>query len=172
MENSITEKSPKLTLVPKPEAEELHLGGLAPSPDMQPGEYRVACQAAWAEKLKKGRKGREPDWRVTIEFRVIEGPHCGTMLSESIPAAKAGGQVNPHSRYAKECMVALGRPLNVTDKIKNPGPIFKSKFFRAFVGFRKSETTQGGKTSDDYTFIRKDSGDYLRVYKLLERVEL
>jgi hypothetical protein len=168
MENSITGKSPRLTLVPKPAEEELHLDGLAPSSDMEPGEYLVTCQDAWAEKLNKGKKG----WRVTIEFRVVEGPHTGTMLSEFIPAAKAGGKVNPHSRYVKECMVALGRPLNVTDKIKNPAPIFRGKAFRAFVGFRKSEKTQGGKTSDDFAFICKGSDDYLRVHKLLERVEL
>jgi hypothetical protein len=165
VENSIT---PKLTLVPKPAEEELHLGGLAPSLDMQPEEYLITCQDAWAEKLNKGKKG----WRVTIEFRVADGPHTGTMLSEFIPAARADGKVNPHSRYAKECMVALGRPLNVTDKIKNPAAIFKGKTFRAFVGFRKSQTRQGGKTSDDYAFIRKDSNDYLRVHKLLERIEL
>jgi hypothetical protein len=166
-------KLPKLTLVPKLEAEEeLHLGGLAPSADMEPGEFNIACQTAWAEKLKKSRKGEPRGWRVTIEYRVVDGPHCGTMLSEFIPAAKAGGKVNPHSRYAKECAVALGRPLNVTDKLKSPASIFKGKVFRAFVGFRKSELSQGGKTSDDYAYIRKDSGDYLRVHKLLERIEL
>ena len=61
----------------------LRLGGMEPSDDMQPGEYKVLCEgASWREFAK---------WiRVELKFRVIDGPHTGTGCGNGSPSIRAG----------------------------------------------------------------------------------
>ena len=144
---------------------ELRLGGLAPTDDMQPGKYRVACEGAWIERIGSSA-------RAVLQFRIIDGLHTGTELRQWIPAADAGGVVSPLGRYAKQCSIALGRGLDVDDPIADPAKIFAGRIFSVTVGFRKTERPRGGIASEQNAQRRKDEADYLRVHELLEREEL
>src|SRR5262245_58200395 len=142
----------------------LTLGGFEPSNNMQPGEYKVSCEGASKREWGKG-------LRIELKFRVIDGEHTGTALSQWI-TVDASGVISPKSRYAQQCAVALGRPLDTSDNLDNPGAIFSGRIFKAFVGFRKSEKPRGGKNNPDYARHRKDASDGLRVHELLAREEL
>ena len=142
----------------------LRLGGMEPSDDMQPGEYKVLCEgASWREFAK---------WiRVELKFRVIDGPHTGTGLRQWITLDKSG-VFSPKSRYATQCAIALGRPLDATDNPDDPASIFSGRVFQAFVGFRKTSKPKGGLVCNGNDLQRKDSSDGLRVHELLRREEL
>jgi hypothetical protein len=144
----------------------LHLGGLAPSDAMEPGDYVVGCQNAWTEP-----RGRNT--RIVWQHRIIDGEHTGVALRQWLTVADASGEVAPDSPYLRYCEIALGRPINVTDNLNDPAVIFKGKYFRVFVGYRKSERAGGGgKNSDDYALRRKDDRDYLKVHEILALEEL
>jgi hypothetical protein len=151
----------KLTSLPKP-APRLRLGGFEPSSDMRPGEYQVSCEGASKKSFSGGQL-------VELKFRVIDGPHTGTALRQWIPLDPSG-VIDPRSRYAQQCVAALGRPLDVDDDLNDAASIFVGRIFRAFVGFRKTDKPRGGKPADPLS--RKDSADGLRVHDLLARVEL
>jgi hypothetical protein len=135
---------------------------MEPANDMNAGEYKIACEGAAKESWAKG-------WLISLRHRVTDGPHAGTALRQWI-SVDASGVISPRSRYAQQCAVALGRPLDVDDNLDNPASIFVGKIFRAFVGFRKTEKPKGGKPADPLT--RKDAADGLRVHELLTREEL
>jgi hypothetical protein len=99
------------------------------------------------------------------------GPYLGTALRQFIPV-DASGVVSPRSRYAQQCTVALGRPLEAEDNLDNPASIFVGKIFRASVGFRKTDKPRGGKCTEGNETRRKDATDGLRVHELLTRDEL
>jgi hypothetical protein len=142
----------------------LTLGGFEASDDMQPSEYKVICEGASKKDLASA-------IRIELKFRVIEGEHTGTSLSQWI-TVDASGVIPPKSRYAQQCAVALGRPLDTSDNLDNPASIFFGRIFKAFVGFRKSEKPRGGKSNAENAKRRKDASDGLRVHELLAREEL
>src|SRR5262249_11306326 len=142
----------------------LRLGGMEPSDDMQPGEFKVSCEGA-------SKKDLANSIRIELKYRVIDGPHTGTALSQWITVDKSGG-ISPKGRYAHQCAVALGRSLDVGDSNDDPASIFVGQIFRAFVGFRKTDKPKGGKTTEGNHLRRKDASDGLRVHELLARDEL
>src|SRR5215813_2463855 len=108
----------KLSHLPKP-APRLRLGGMEPSADMEAGEYTVACEGASKEPWARG-------LRVELKFRVVDGPHSGVSLRQWI-SIDASGVISPKSRYAQQCEVALGRPLDVEDDVNDPASIFSGR---------------------------------------------
>jgi hypothetical protein len=141
----------------------LRLGGMEPSDDMQPDEYKILCEgASWREFAKS--------IRVDLKYRVIDGPHTGTALRQWITLDKSG-VFSPKSRYATQCAIALGRPLDATDNPDDPASIFSGRIFRAVVGFRKTDKPRGGTPRQGNHLQRKDGADGLRVHELLRREE-
>lgn len=145
----------KLAHLPTKPAGRLRLGGMEPSDDMQPGDYKVQCVGACKQPFAKG-------LRVELKFQVIDGPHTGTALSQWITVHDSG-VISPKSRYAAQCAIALGRPLDAEDDLNNPASIFSGCIFKAFAGFRKTDKPRGGKHAEGNEFRRKDSSDGLRV---------
>jgi hypothetical protein len=138
---------------------------MEPSDDMQPGEYRVSCESASKKSFGHG------GVRIELNYRVIDGEHTGTALRQWF-TVNASGLVSPRSRFALQCAVALGRPLDTSDDVDNPASIFSGRIFRAFVGFRKTEKVRGGQDNPENALRRKDKRDGLRVHELLAREEL
>ena len=157
-------KKANLRLLSPEKPADLRLGGLAPSPDMKPGEYVAICENAWREVGKK--------IRIVWQFRIFEGEHIGTSLRKWVMPADAGGSVSPFGHYAKICELALGRQLRADDDLNNPGAIFSGRIFRVTVGYRKTLNPKGGPYSDKNALVQKDERDHLRVHELLEVVEL
>jgi len=155
----------KLSHLPKPPPR-LRLGGVEPSEDMEPGEYKVACEGASKKSFARG-------LRIELKHRVIDGPHTGVGLRQWI-TVDASGVISPKSRYAQQCAIALGRPLDVDDDVNDPNSIFLGRIFLAFVGYRKTEKARGGNNAAaaEYAMTRKDAADGLRIHDLLSRVEL
>jgi hypothetical protein len=114
-------------LRPKAPPSTLRLGGMEPSEDMGPGEYLLACLSGVVER-----------GRVVLHYEVIDGPHTGTGLRQWITVHE-NRTISPSSRYAQQVSVALGRPADTSDNLNDPGAIFSGRFFRAFVGFRKTD---------------------------------
>lgn len=150
----------KLIAIPTRPPAALRLGGMDPAEDMQPGVYRVSCTGAAVER-----------GRIVINYQVIDGAHTGTSLRQWIPTPE-DGEVKPKSRYAQQCAVALGRPLDVGDNVNNPASIFSGRFFSVDVGYRKTEKPRGGKYDETFALRRKDHDDGLRVHAILAREEL
>ena len=153
-----------LKLVPT-KSNELRLGGVAPTDDMQPGRYLVTCETAWIESVG----GQH---RAVFQFRVNDGKYDGVGLRQWVIAANGGGVISPTSRYARYCALAVGRPLESDDPVNDPAQIFSRRVFLVQVGFRKTEHPKGGRSSDDRALPRKDAADYLRVHDIIERVDL
>jgi hypothetical protein len=84
----------------------------------------------------------------------------------------SSGVLSPQSKFAQQCAIALGRPLDVKDNLNNPASIFSGVIFSAFVGFRRTEKPRGGKAAAELALIRKDQSDGLRIHDLLRREEL
>ena len=154
----------KLAYLPNKPPPRLRLGGFQPSKDMPAGEYKVACEGASKQPWKTGS-------RIELKFRVIDGEHTGVALSQWL-TLDPSGVVSPRSPYAKECEIALGRPLEAEDDLNDPASIFSGRFFKAFVGFRKSDKPKGGNNHPDNALRRKDDQDGLRVHELRSREEL
>jgi hypothetical protein len=154
----------KLAHLPTKPPARLRLGGVEPSDDMPADEYKVQCEGASKQQFAKG-------LRIQLKYRVIDGPHTGTSLSQWITVDDTG-VISPKSRYALQCAVALGRPLEAEDDLDNPASIFLGRIFRAFAGFRKTDKARGGKHAEGNEHRRKDSADGLRVHELLAREEL
>jgi hypothetical protein len=129
---------------------------------MPASEYKVSCEGASKQQWKKG-------WRIELKHRVVDGENAGVALNQWIPVDDSG-IVSPRSRYAAQCAIALGRPLEAEDDLNNPASIFVGRIFRAFVGFRKTEGPTGGRPADP--MVRKDKSDGLRVHELLGCEEL
>jgi hypothetical protein len=159
-----TKPKTSLKIVPT-KSSDLRLGGVAPTDDMAPGRYLVTCETAWIESV-----GREH--RAVLQFRVTDGKYSGVGLRQWVIAANGGGVISPTSRYARNCALALGRPLESDDPVNDPAQIFSDRFFLVQVGFRKTEHPRGGRSSDERAMLRKDAADYLRVHDIIERVEL
>src|SRR5262245_345041 len=155
----------KLARLPVQPVVTLRLGGMEPSDNMQPGTYKVACEGAAKKSFGHG------GVLIQVHYRVIEGEHTGTALRQWF-TVNASGLISPRSRFAQQCAVALGRPLDTSDDINNPASIFSGRIFKAFVGFRKTKKPDGGKESHDNALRRKDPKDGLRVHDLLAREEL
>ncbi len=154
----------KLAHLPTKPSPRLRLGGMEPSDDMQAGEYKVCCEAASKRSSNNG-------IRIELNFRVIDGPHTGTALRQWI-AIHPAGVFSPRSRYAVQCQIALGRPLDANDNPDDPASIFSGKIFKAFAGFRRTEKPRGGKADSSLALTRKDASDGLRIHELLRREEL
>jgi hypothetical protein len=131
---------------------------------MPAGEYKVMCEGASKQAWKTG-------LRIELKYRVIDGDHTGVALSQWI-TLDPSGVVSPRSRYAKQCEIALGRPLEAEDDLNDPGSIFSGRFFKAFVGFRMTDKPKGGTSNPDNALRRKDDADGLRVHELRGREEL
>jgi hypothetical protein len=155
---------PKVTPLPTRPAPRLRLGGAEPSDGMEPGEYQVCCEGASKKSFAAG-------MRIELKFRVIDGDHTGTALRQWI-TIDASGVISPKSRYAQQCGVALGRPVEPEDNLDNPASIFSGLIFRASIGFRKTDKPRGGKPDPKNAGTRKDASDGLRIHELLAREEL
>lgn len=131
---------------------------------MKPGEYVAMCETAWVEVGKST--------RVVWQFRVVEGEHTGVSLRKWMVPADKSGAVSPFGQYAKYCAIALGRPLQVSDDMNDPGAIFSGHVFKVIVGYRKTVKPKGGMFSDRNALTRKDEKDHLRIHEILSRVEL
>jgi hypothetical protein len=131
---------------------------------MTAGEYKVTCEGASKQPWKVG-------LRIELKHRVIEGEHSGVALSQWI-TVDASGVVSPRSRYAKQCEIALGRPVEADDDLNDPASIFSGKPYRAFVGFRMTDKPRRGTTNPDNALRKKDGVDGLRVHELRTREEL
>lgn len=154
----------KLAHLPNKPPPRLRLGGFQPSEAMPAGDYKVSCEGASSQRWRAG-------LRIELKHRVIEGDHTGVALSQWI-TVDASGVVSPRSRYAKQCEIALGRPLEADDDLNDPASIFSGRVFMAFVGFRMTDKPRGGTTSPDNALRKKDRADGLRVHELRSRVEL
>jgi hypothetical protein len=141
---------------------QLRAGGLAPTEEMAPGQYVVACEGATI--TTKGRTTL-----VILEFRVIDGPNGGTALRQWITIPEIEGVVPLASRYGRQCAIALGREIESGDNL-DPSKIFRGKFFLVDVGFRMTEKI-GGTFSPENKLRRKDAKDYLRVHSVLSLEE-
>ena len=159
-------QKPKLKLahLPNKPPPRLRLGGMAPSENKPAGEYKLQCEGASMKPWARG-------LRIELKHRVIDGEHTGVSLNQWI-TIDASGVISPRSRYAVQCEIALGRPLEAEDDLNDPASIFSGRFFKAFVGFRKTEKPKGGMASTENTMRRKDPADGLRVHELLAREEL
>jgi len=155
----------KLAHLPNKPAPRLRLGGFQPSESMPAGHYKIICEGASKQSWRNG------GLRIELKHRVIEGDHTGVALSQWINV-DASGIVSPRSRYALQCEVALGRPLEAEDDLNNPTSIFSGKTFQAFVGFRMTNKPKGGTSHPDNALRKKDSADGLRVHELRARDEL
>ena len=153
--------SQKVVGLPTRPPQPLRVGGTEPSDDMKPGVYLVSCTSAAVER-----------GRIVIHYRVIDGPHTGTALRQWITIPMDGGDISPKSRYAQQCAVALGRPIDSSDNVNNPATIFSGALFSVDVGFRKTDRPRGGKFKEDNALTRKDADDGLRVHTILGREEL
>jgi hypothetical protein len=149
----------------KSNANDLRLGGVAPTDGMAPGNYLVRCETAWIEPIG----GQH---RAVFQFRVVDGKYDGTGLRLWVIAANGGGVISPTSRYARYCALALGRPLESEDPVNDPAQIFAARFFLVNGGFRKTEHPKGGRSSDENAKVRKPDSDYLRVHEILSREDL
>jgi hypothetical protein len=154
----------KLAHLPTKPPARLRLGGMEPSADMEPGEYKISCEGASKKAFAGG-------WRIDVRYRVIDGPHMGTALRQWI-TIDSSGVISPRSRYALQCAVALGRPLDVDDDLNDPASIFSGRIFKAYVGYRKTDKPRGGSRNAENMLRRKDPTDGLRVHDLLAREEL
>lgn len=137
---------------------QLRAGGLEPDDSMTPGQYIANCEGA-----KIDTKGRNTI--AVLEFRVIDGPHGGTSLRQWITIPDVDGSVPVGCRYARQCVLALGREIEPGDDL-NPAAIFKGKTFSIKVGYRMTLKT-GGNPSPDNAARRKDAKDFLRVHELV-----
>jgi hypothetical protein len=155
----------KLARLPTKPIPRLRLGGMEPADDMQPGEYKVLCESAFKKVFGHG------GFCIEVNYRVIDGPHAGTALRQWF-TVNAGGVISPRSRYASQCTVALGRPLDTSDDLDNPASIFSGQIFKARIGFRLTDKPKGGKSRPENAERRKDERDGLRVHELLAREEL
>jgi hypothetical protein len=162
-ENDPKSKPKTVRLLTKPPPR-IRLGGMEPLEDMGPGEYQISCEGVRKKPFAGG-------WKIEVRYRVTEGIHTGTALRQWFYIDESG-IASPRSRYALQCAVALGRPLDARDDPDNPSSIFSGGTFRALVGFRKTDKPRGGKPIADGGLHRKDSLDGLRVHELLARVEL
>jgi hypothetical protein len=138
----------------------LRLGGIE-ARNIEPGNYRIACQGAGADE-----KGKP-----ILLFRMIDPPHTGTALRKWLSITHVNGEVRPGSAYAKLCEIALGREPE-TDESLEPNDVFRGKVFLAFVGWRKTDKPRGGQFSDQNALCRKDDRDFPRVHDLLEVMSL
>src|SRR5262249_29053841 len=120
--------TPKLTLV-KTKAN-VRLGGTLPTADMAPDKYLVVCENAWLEPVSKNTQ----EHRAAIQFRVVDGKYHGVALRMWIDgAADAGGIISPIGKYARQCEIALGRPLEEGDPVDAPPQSFSGRRFFVFV---------------------------------------
>jgi len=158
----------KLKLV-KPKAN-VCLGGTLPTQEMGPGRYLVLCDSAWLDPVSKNTQ----EHKAVIQFRIIDSKFNGVALRMWIDkAADAGGIVSPIGKYARQCEIALGRPLEEGDPLDDPREIFGGHRFLVSAGYRKSELPKGrGRQSDDLALIRKDDQDQLRVHEILSVEDL
>lgn len=154
----------KVARLPNKPPPRLRLGGVQPSENMPAGEYKVMCEGASKKSWAQG-------WRIELKYRVIDGDHTGVSLNQWIPI-DASGVISPRSRYAAQCEIALGRPIEAEDDLNDPASFFSGRFFRAFIGFRKTEKPRGGIAKPEYALVWKDSADGLRVHELLAREDL
>lgn len=138
----------------------LRLGGVE-ARNIEPGNYRVACQGAGADE-----KGKP-----ILLFRMVDPPHTGTALRKWLSITHVNGEVRPGSAYAKLCELALQREPEPDESLE-PNDIFRGKVFLAFVGWRKTDKPRGGQFSDQNALRRKDDRDFPRVHDLLEVVTL
>ena len=102
---------------------------------------------------------------------MIEGEHTGVALSQWI-SVDGSGVISPRSRYARQCEIALGRPLEAEDDLNDPASIFLGCFFKAFVGFRMTDKPRGGTHNPKNALHKKDDADGLRVHELRSREDL
>src|SRR5262249_9615716 len=154
----------KVAHLPTKPPPRLRLGGLIPPDDMPGGEYNIMCDGASKQPWKNG-------WRVDLKYRVTDGEYTGVALNQWI-TIDASGVISPRSRYAKQCEVALGRPLEAEDDLNNPASIFCGRLFKAFVGFRYTDRPRGGTSHPDNALRKKDESDGLRVHELRGVIEL
>src|SRR5215813_314727 len=115
----------KLANLPSKLPPQLRLGGFRPPEDMPAGKYKIQCEGASKKPWPQG-------WRIDINYRVIDGKYEGVSLHQWIPVDNSG-VIDPGSRYAKQCEIALGRPLEAEDNLDNPASIFRGRIFQAFV---------------------------------------
>jgi len=148
----------------------VRLGGVLPTEDMPPAKYLVVCENAWLEPMSKHTQKH----RAAFQFRVVDGKYDGTALRMWIDgAADDGGFISPVGKYARQCAIALGRPLEESDPVDEPTQIFSGRRFVVSVGYRKSERAGGGgQFSDERAMIQKDDRDYLRVHEIISREDL
>jgi hypothetical protein len=159
-----TKSKLKLAHLPNKAPPRLRLGGFQPPKNMSAAEYKVVCEGASKQPWKTG-------LRIELKHRVTDGEHTGVALSQWI-TVDATGVVSPRSRYATQCEIALGRPLEADDDLNDPASIFSGRIFKAFVGFRMTDKPKGGTSNLDNALRKKDSADGLRVHELRSREEL
>jgi hypothetical protein len=141
-------------------APRLRLGGISPSDAMQPGEYKVICEAG-----RLTSKFGKPV--IELAFRVAEGDHFGTYLPGWLPIHIVGGVVRP-CRYIEQCAAVLGREIEPDDDI-DPESVFVGKLLLVDVKFR---LTNGKTRSPEDQTRKKDEKDFLKVWSVLGVAEL
>ena len=154
----------KVAHLPNKPPPRLRLGGFQPSENMPAGEYKIQCEGASKQPWKTG-------VRIELKHRIIDGEHAGVALSQWI-SVDGSGVISPRSRYARQCEIALGRPLEAEDDLNDPASIFSGVIFSAFVGFRMTDKPRGGTSNPDNALRKKDGADGLRVHELRSREEL
>src|SRR4029450_4191601 len=103
---------PRLKLAQAKVRPVLRLGGVE-ARNIEPGNYRVACQGAGADE-----KGKP-----ILLFRMIDPPHTGTALRKWLSITHVNGEVRPGSAYAKLCELALQREPELDESLE-PNDIF------------------------------------------------
>jgi hypothetical protein len=130
----------KLTHLPVKPVVRIRLGGTEPSENMQPSEYKVSCEAAAIRQFQHG------GFRVDLYYRVIDGEHTGTALRQWFTIS-ASGVVSPQSRYAQQCAVALGRPVDTSDDLHNPDSIFRGRILKPSSDSESRTNPRAGSTA-------------------------
>jgi hypothetical protein len=154
---------PRLVRHPKSAAPQYPF--VAPKPGLsgEPGERIAECIAA--EARPRGNK-----WQLVLTFETQDA-EIGRMWVELPKPPTSGSPFTSACRYMRLVRLALDREPGA-DAPVHPENVFKGRWFRVYVGYRKSTGAKGkGQLADDLANERKGEGDFLRVHDLLERVE-
>ncbi|MDD1749488.1 MAG: hypothetical protein LUO89_06390 [Methanothrix sp.] len=127
---------------------------------MQSGQYRVRCESAEIQPRYKSIV-------VVLVCKVSEGSwRDGVVFKQWVNIKNAKGDISPATVYARQCALALGRPVQAGDDL-DPNLVFVGKEFLAEVGF--SLRDEAGKFADENSQTKKTDDDYLRIHRLLQR---
>jgi hypothetical protein len=130
-------------------------GRAAPSV-MTPGQYVAKCINSELRVQKKS--------FVLLTFVVSDGAFKDTLLRCWLSVSE---KMSPHGKYVRAWETAAGRSVG-PDEDLSPS-VFHGKSFRVGVGYRTNGPDK--QFSAENAQMRKDNQDFLRVHKIIERID-